>query len=47
MRRRCEHVGFVFQVYNLIASLTALENVALVTGIAARRAGGHVRVRAF
>ena len=31
---RREHVGFVFQFYNLIASLTALENVALVTEIA-------------
>jgi putative ABC transport system ATP-binding protein len=30
--RRC-HVGFVFQFYNLIPSLTALENVALVTEI--------------
>jgi putative ABC transport system ATP-binding protein len=27
------HVGFVFQFYNLISSLTALENVALVTDI--------------
>jgi putative ABC transport system ATP-binding protein len=32
---RREHVGFVFQFYNLIPSLTALENVALVTDIAA------------
>ena len=30
---RREHVGFVFQFYNLIPSLTALENVALVTEI--------------
>jgi putative ABC transport system ATP-binding protein len=33
-RYRREHVGFVFQFYNLIASLTALENVELVTDIA-------------
>ena len=31
---RREHVGFVFQFYNLIASLTARENVALVTDVA-------------
>lgn len=31
-RRR--HIGFVFQFYNLVSSLTALENVALVTDIA-------------
>jgi len=34
-RYRREHVGFVFQFYNLIPSLTAHENVALVTEIAA------------
>jgi putative ABC transport system ATP-binding protein len=33
-RFRREHVGFVFQFYNLIPSLTAAENVALVTEIA-------------
>lgn len=33
---RREHVGFVFQFYNLIPSLTVLENVALVTEIANR-----------
>ncbi len=31
---RRDHVGFVFQFYNLIPSLTAAENVALVTDIA-------------
>jgi len=33
-RFRREHIGFVFQFYNLIPSLTALENVELVTEIA-------------
>ena len=33
---RRHHVGFVFQFYNLIPSLTARENVALVTEIADR-----------
>jgi len=32
---RREHVGFVFQFYNLIPSLTVRENVALVTDIVA------------
>ena len=35
-RYRREHVGFVFQFYNLIPSLTVLENVALVNEIADR-----------
>jgi putative ABC transport system ATP-binding protein len=34
-RYRRDHVGFVFQFYNLIPSLTARENVALITEIAA------------
>jgi putative ABC transport system ATP-binding protein len=34
-RYRREHVGFVFQFYNLIPSLTVLQNVILVTEIAA------------
>lgn len=33
-RFRRENVGFVFQFYNLIPSLTARENVALITDIA-------------
>ncbi len=33
-RYRRQHVGFVFQFYNLIPSLTARENVALITEIA-------------
>ena len=33
---RRDHIGFVFQFYNLIPSLTALENVELVTEIAPR-----------
>ena len=33
-RYRREHVGFVFQFYNLIPSLTTRENVELVTDIA-------------
>ena len=31
-RFRRDHVGFVFQFYNLVPSLTARENVALITG---------------
>jgi len=33
-RYRRDHVGFIFQFYNLVPSLTALENVQLVTEIA-------------
>ena len=34
-RYRREHVGFIFQFYNLIPSLTARENVELVTDLVA------------
>ena len=33
-RYRRDHVGFVFQFYNLVAGLTARENIAIVTDIA-------------
>jgi len=33
---RRQHIGFIFQFYNLIPSLTAHENVALVADLAAR-----------
>lgn len=33
---RREHVGFVFQFYNLLSGLTALENVALVAELASQ-----------
>lgn len=33
-RYRREHVGFVFQFYNLVPALTARENVAIVTDLA-------------
>ena len=41
-RYRRDHIGFVFQFYNLMPSLTAHENVELVTEIA-QRPDGPVR----
>lgn len=40
-RFRREHVGFVFQFYNLIPSLTAAENIALVTDLVDRPMNVH------
>ncbi len=40
-RYRREHVGFVFQFYNLVPSLTAFENVALVGEIASNPLDPH------
>ncbi len=40
-RYRREHVGFVFQFYNLIPSLTAKENVQLVTDISPNPIGAE------
>ena len=40
-RYRRDHVGFVFQFYNLMPSLTALENVELVTEIARNPIEAH------
>ncbi|HEV3226447.1 MAG TPA: ABC transporter ATP-binding protein [Acidimicrobiales bacterium] len=34
---RREHVGFVFQAFNLVPTLTALENITLPTALAGRR----------
>jgi putative ABC transport system ATP-binding protein len=47
-RFRRDHIGFVFQFFNLLGSLTALENVLLPALIAGERPGPHVeRARAL
>ncbi len=42
-RYRRDHVGFIFQFYNLVPSLTARENVKLVTEIARNPCGPRRR----
>jgi putative ABC transport system ATP-binding protein len=44
---RRDHLGFVFQAYNLIGSLTARENVALPARLARRRLGAAAVDRAL
>ena len=44
-RYRCEHVGFVFQFYNLVTALTARENVELVTELVERHMDAEEALR--
>jgi putative ABC transport system ATP-binding protein len=44
-RLRRDHIGFVFQFFNLLPSLTAVENV-LLPALIARRSVGEMRERA-
>ena len=44
---RCRNVGFVFQDYNLIASLTAAENVSMPSRLAGHPLGGGQAVAAL
>jgi len=37
-KMRRDHIGFVFQAYNLVPTLTALENITLPAALAGRRA---------
>jgi putative ABC transport system ATP-binding protein len=52
-RFRCDHVGFVFQLFNLVPYLSVLDNVVLPCRFSARRrtrafdAGGSVRAEAL
>ena len=46
-RFRARHVGFVFQEYNLIASLTAAENVSMPSRLAGRPLGKRRTVAAL
>lgn len=52
-RHRADHIGFIFQMFNLIPYLSVLENVALACDFSARRraravaAAGSVRAEAL
>ena len=52
-RFRADHIGFIFQMFNLIPYLSVLENVCLPCGFSARRrerasgAGGSVQAEAI
>jgi len=49
-RFRADHIGFIFQMFNLIPYLSVLENVSLPCGFSARRkarAGGNVGAEAM
>lgn len=43
---RCERIGFVFQSFNLLSSMTAVENVELPMIIAGHRSRSEIRARA-
>jgi len=45
-RLRCHHVGFVFQSFNLLSTMTALDNVSLPMIIAGKRSRAKIRQRA-
>jgi len=43
---RLNKIGFIFQTFNLIASMTALENVSLPMTLTGRMSASQIRVRA-
>lgn len=45
-RLRCRHIGFVFQSFNLLSTMTAEENVALPMIIAGDRSPSEIKERA-
>lgn len=45
-RLRCKHIGFVFQSFNLLTTMTAEDNVALPMIIAGERTASEIKERA-